>query len=219
MPPVNSMDYSGKDTVLDVIRKESTDFFALVDDPSNWNVQTRCTEWEVRDMVGHMLDVTEGYLTRWESARNNEPRDTVGLLVMSRDLNDHAQAFRTLPREEAIARLKEDYGKMMDTFEKLTPEELSAGSLLQTLETRFGLKLRSATQRINAALADPYLAKLLNVRVGSPMLSIERAVYAGGAAPVYRDSGRAGVDQPELTDADPIVEIALQSLVQPPRTR
>ncbi len=68
--------------------------------------------------------------------------------------------------------------------EKLTLEELSAGSLLQTLETRFGLKLKSATQRINAALADPYLAKLLDVRVGSPMLSIERAIYAGGAAPI-----------------------------------
>ena len=125
MSSVNSMDYSGKDTVLDVIRQESADFFNLVDDPNNWNVQTRCTEWEVRDMVGHMLDVTEGYLTRWESARNNEPRDTVGLLVMSRDLNDHAQAFRSLPREEAISRLKADYSTMMDTFEKLTPEEWS----------------------------------------------------------------------------------------------
>jgi len=117
------MDYSGKDTVMDVIRRESADFFHIVDDPKNWNVQTRCTEWEIRDMVGHMLDVTEGYLTRWESARKNEPRDSVGVLVMSRDLNDHAQAFRSLPREEAIARLKEDYNKMMDTFEKLTPEE------------------------------------------------------------------------------------------------
>ena len=123
MPPVNSMDYSGKDTVLDVIRRESTDFFTLVDDPNNWNVQTRGTEWEVRDMVGHMLDVTEGYLSRWESARNNEPRDTVSLLLMSHDLNEHAQGFRSLPRVEAIARLKEDYSKMMDSFEKLTPDE------------------------------------------------------------------------------------------------
>src|SRR3972149_2422263 len=122
MSPVNSMDSSGKDPVLDVVRKESADFFKLVDDPKNWNVQTRCTEWEVRDMVGHMIDVTEGYLTRWESARRNEPRDTVGLLVMSRDLNDHAQAFRNLPREEVIARLKANYKKMMETFEKLTPE-------------------------------------------------------------------------------------------------
>jgi len=117
------MDYSGKDTVLDVIRQESADFFNLVEDPQNWNVQTRCTEWEVRDLVGHMIDVTEGYLTRWESARKNEPRDTVGLLVMSRDLNDHAQSFRSLPREEAISRLKADYEKMMGIFEKLTPEE------------------------------------------------------------------------------------------------
>lgn len=123
MPPVNTMDYSGKDTVLDVVRKESADFFSLVDDPNNWNVQTRCTEWEVRDMVGHLIDVTEGYLTRWESARKNEPRDTVPLTSMSHELNEHAQAFRSLPREEAIARLKEDYNKMMDTFEKLTAEE------------------------------------------------------------------------------------------------
>ncbi len=71
-----------------------------------------------------------------------------------------------------------------DIGEKLAPEDLSAGALLQTLETRFGLKLKSATQRITAALADPYLAKLLDLRVGSPMLSIERAVYAGAAAPV-----------------------------------
>jgi len=117
------MDYSGKDTVLDVIRKESRDFFKLVDDPKNWNVQTRCTEWQVRDMVGHMIDVTEGYLMRWEKARKNEPIDTVGLLVMSDQLNQHAQAFRSLSREEAIARLKADYDKMMKTFESLSAEE------------------------------------------------------------------------------------------------
>src|SRR5512142_944542 len=126
MAPVNSMDYSGKNTVLDVIKKESGDFFMLVDDPKNWNVQTRCTEWEVRDLVGHMIDVTEGYLTRWDSARKNEPRDSVGLLVMSHDLNTHAQAFRNMPREAAIARLKADYMRMMDIFEQLTPEEWSS---------------------------------------------------------------------------------------------
>jgi uncharacterized protein (TIGR03083 family) len=125
MPPVNSMDYSGKDTVLDVIRKESGDFFDLVDDPANWNLQTRCTEWEVRDLVGHMLDVTEGYLTRWDKARKNEPADSVGLLVMADDLNDHAQAFRSLPRAEAVQRLKSDYNQMMQIFEGLTADEWS----------------------------------------------------------------------------------------------
>ena len=123
MPPVNSMDYSGKDTVLDVVRTDAADFFNIVDDPQNWNVQTRCTEWEVRDMVGHMIDVTEGYLSRWDSARKNEPRETVPLTQMSHDLNEHAQAFRSLPREEAISRLKNDYKQMMEIFDQLTADE------------------------------------------------------------------------------------------------
>ncbi len=123
MAPVNSMDYSGKEAVLDVIRRESADFLQLVDDPKNWNVQTRCTEWQVRDLVGHMIDVTEGYLTRWDKAKRKESADSVGLLVMGRDLNTKAQSFRSLPREEAINRLKDDYAQMMGIFEKLTPDE------------------------------------------------------------------------------------------------
>jgi uncharacterized protein (TIGR03083 family) len=123
MPAVNSMDYSAKDIVLDVIRKEAADFFALVDDPKNWTVQTRCTEWQTRDIVGHMLDVTEGYLTRWEKARNKVDASTAGLLVMADQLNEKAQSFRSLPREEAIARLKKDYARMMDIFKNLTEQE------------------------------------------------------------------------------------------------
>jgi GntR family transcriptional regulator len=86
-------------------------------------------------------------------------------------------------RDDKPRNLRLDY-LPAEIGENLTPEELSVGSLLQTLETRFGLKLKSATQRITAALADPYIAKLLDVRVGSPMLSIERAVYAGRDTPV-----------------------------------
>ena len=120
---VNSMDYSGKDTVLDVVRTERANFFDIVDDPDNWYVQTRCTEWEVRDIVGHLIDVTEGYLSRWDMARKNEPADALGMLVMGETLNDHAQAFRSVPREEAIARLKSDSDKMLAIFDALTPEE------------------------------------------------------------------------------------------------
>lgn len=120
---VNSMDYSGKDTVLDVIRTERANFFDVIDDPNNWDVQTRCTEWEVRDIVGHMIDVTEGYLSRWDMARKNEPADALGLLVMGETLNENAQGFRSLSREEAIARLKADSDKMLAIFDSLTAEE------------------------------------------------------------------------------------------------
>ncbi len=125
MPPVNSMDYSGKDTVLDVIRKEHADFYKYIDDPKNWNVQTRCTEWEVRDLVGHMIDVTEGYLYRWDMARKGETPEVLSLPVMADYANKSALAHRQLSREEAISRLNAAYDKMMKTFEALTADEWS----------------------------------------------------------------------------------------------
>lgn len=122
---VDSMDYSGKDTVLDVVRTERARFYTILDDPDNWNVQTRCDDWEVRDIAGHMIDVTEGYLTRWDMARKGEPADALGLLVMGETLNKNAQAFRQLPREAVISRLKADSDQMMAIFDALTPEEWS----------------------------------------------------------------------------------------------
>jgi uncharacterized protein (TIGR03083 family) len=120
---VNPMDPSGKDTVIDVVRTERARFYDIIDDPKNWNVQTRCTDWEVRDMVGHMIDVTEGYLARWDMPDKGAEAGAVGLGVMGEKLNEHAQAFRSLPREEAIARLKTASDKMMAIFDALTPEE------------------------------------------------------------------------------------------------
>ncbi len=122
---VNPMDYSGKDTVLDVVRTERARFYEIIDNPDNWYVQTRCSEWEVRDIVGHMIDVTEGYLSRWDMARRGEPADALGLEIMNVKLNEHAQALRSLSRPEAIARLKADSDKMMAIFEALTPDEWS----------------------------------------------------------------------------------------------
>ena len=121
--PVNSMSYAGKPVVLDVVRTERQAFYDLIDNPANWNVQTRCTEWEARDIVGHMIDVTEGYLSRWEMARKGEKGDAVGVLVMGEKLNEKAQAFRSLSREQAIARLKAASDKMMAIFDALSEDE------------------------------------------------------------------------------------------------
>jgi GntR family transcriptional regulator len=110
-------------------------------------------------------------------------------------------------RDDNPRNLRLDY-LPVEIGEKLTHEDLGAGSLLQTFETRFGLKLKSATQRITAALADPYIAKLLDVRVGSPMLSIERAVYASGDSPVEFSQTLSSADLDgyaiRLTRAKPI---------------
>src|SRR4030088_2246769 len=118
--PVNPMAAEGKETVLEVMRRDRRKFFDLVEDPNNWNLQTRCTEWEVRDLVGHMIDVTEGYLARWEVAKKGEEAGALGLQVMGETLNDHALEFRSLSREQALGRLKDDRAKMMSIFEGLS---------------------------------------------------------------------------------------------------
>ncbi len=70
----NPMDFSAKGLVLDVVRTERAKFYQIIDQPQNWESPTRSGHWEVRDLVGHMIDVTEGYLTRWDMARRGDPR-------------------------------------------------------------------------------------------------------------------------------------------------
>jgi GntR family transcriptional regulator len=66
----------------------------------------------------------------------------------------------------------------------LTMAELGSGALLHTMETKLGYHLDNALQQIHAELADPYVAKLLDVRVGTALLSIERTVYTDKNKPV-----------------------------------
>jgi uncharacterized protein (TIGR03083 family) len=122
--PVNPMTFEGKPLVLDVAKTERQAFYDLIDDPANWEVQTRCSEWQVRDVVGHMIDVTEGYLSRWDMATRGETSpDPLGLAAMGELLNEHAQAFRALSRDEAIARLKSGSDRMFSIFDELSESD------------------------------------------------------------------------------------------------
>ena len=58
----NAMTYEGKDTVLRVVRDQAEGFFTLAGVPETWTARTGCPEWEVRDIVGHIVDTTETYL-------------------------------------------------------------------------------------------------------------------------------------------------------------
>jgi uncharacterized protein (TIGR03083 family) len=120
---VNPMDYSAKDLVLDVVRTERGNFYQIIDVPANWESPTRSGHWEVRDLVGHMIDVTEGYLTRWDMARRGDPATPLGLLVMAQELDRVALTFRNLPREEAIARLKSASDRLMTQFDGMTADQ------------------------------------------------------------------------------------------------
>ncbi len=123
---VNPMDYSAKDVVLDVVRTERERFFDVVNDPDNWNRETRCEGWEVRDLVGHMIDVSEAYLQRWELAeKGEEAPPPLGWKVMADTLNRGALAHRTLSRDEAIERLRNAADRLMEIFDNMSEEEWS----------------------------------------------------------------------------------------------
>jgi uncharacterized protein (TIGR03083 family) len=120
---INPMDYSAKDLVLDVVKTERGKFYQIIDVPQNWESPTRSGHWEVRDLVGHMIDVTEGYLTRWDMARRGDPATGMGLTVMAQELDRVALTFRNLPREEAINRLKASSDRLMTLFNGMTADQ------------------------------------------------------------------------------------------------
>lgn len=121
---INPMVYSSKEAVLDVLRAERDSFFAVVEAPDNWQVDTRCEGWQVRDLVGHMIDVSEGYLGRWALAQNGEEAPApLGWVVMAETLNQGALSHRTLSRDEAIARLKSASDSLLSHFDGLSEED------------------------------------------------------------------------------------------------
>ncbi len=129
---INPMEYGNRDLVLDVVKTERSRFYDVIDKPDNWNVDTRCEGWEVRDLVGHMIDVTEGYLNRWEMARRGDLPAGIGLVVMGDTLNKGALEKRTLSRDAAIARLKNASATMMNIFENLSEDEWGGFNVAHT---------------------------------------------------------------------------------------
>jgi GntR family transcriptional regulator len=57
------------------------------------------------------------------------------------------------------------------------------GSVLRALQ-RLGYELKDAEQSVRASLADANLARLLQVRIGAPLLSVDRIVYTAGGHPM-----------------------------------
>jgi uncharacterized protein (TIGR03083 family) len=120
----NATDPRAKSNVLRIVKQEAEGFFGLIDDPGRWESATASGWWQVRDIVGHIVDTTEGYLARFKATREGaDPGILAGLPDMATTADSRAQAFRETPRDELIARLKDDYRQLMDVFENLTEDE------------------------------------------------------------------------------------------------
>jgi uncharacterized protein (TIGR03083 family) len=120
----NAMTYEGKDTILRVVRREAEQFFALADQSDAWERQTACTDWTTRDAVGHIIDTTEGYFRAFDAARSGtEAPEPFGLPVMHEKANEFATAFRGVPQDELMQRLRDDFHKMQELLDALGPDD------------------------------------------------------------------------------------------------
>jgi hypothetical protein len=110
----NAMTYEGKDTILRVVRSEAERMFALAERPGAWEAPTACESWKVKDVIGHVVDTTEGCFKSFEMARSGaaEP-GAYGLAGMHERAGEQARAFRELSRPEMMTRARADLDKMM----------------------------------------------------------------------------------------------------------
>lgn len=120
----NAMTYEGKDTILRVVQAEADRFFDLASPREAWDAPTACENWTTRDVVGHIVDTTEGYFTAFDAARGAGPEGTVhGLPSMAELANEGAVAFRDATQDELLDRLRSDQQKMMGILDALGPED------------------------------------------------------------------------------------------------
>jgi uncharacterized protein (TIGR03083 family) len=116
--------YEGKDTILRVVRREADGLFAMVAAPEVWERETACAKWSTRDVVGHLVDTTEGYFAAFDAARSNaDASEPYGLPAMSQVAGDRARAFRETSQAEMLERLHRDFDKVMELLAAVGPED------------------------------------------------------------------------------------------------
>jgi uncharacterized protein (TIGR03083 family) len=120
---VNVMEYAGKEFLLNLDRAERAEFYTLLNE-APWEGPTASGHWQVRDLCGHLIDVTESYLERFALTRAGQDAPAaLGLPIMAQKLDEGATRFRSLSKEQAIARLKTASDKMFEIFDALDEKQ------------------------------------------------------------------------------------------------
>jgi uncharacterized protein (TIGR03083 family) len=120
----DATNYAAKDNLLRVVREEAESFFALAEVPENWESPTSSGHWQVRDIVGHLVDTTEGYIERFETTRRGDTAEPLAPLTdMASTADRRASALRDVPREELLQRLENAFERAMKMFENLSEDD------------------------------------------------------------------------------------------------
>ncbi len=129
----NFTDFASKDNLLRTVREQSDQMMALASEPGVWENPTASGHWQVRDVIAHLVDTTEGYFAGWDAARGEGTvPDALGVKGMDKHVNDGALALRSVPQDELLARLDKDRAQMMSLMQELDAGTLGAGSSCPT---------------------------------------------------------------------------------------
>jgi uncharacterized protein (TIGR03083 family) len=126
-PTWDFLNPASKGRVLDVLQREVGEMFELAAEPARWHTPTACAGWEVRDMVGHLVAETEGYLRAFDTARRGvaPAEEPVGVAGMANASDEAARAFRDVQRAELLERLRDDTDRLIHEFESLSDADWS----------------------------------------------------------------------------------------------
>ena len=107
-------------------RREAEGMLALAADPAQWEAPTGAGHWQVRDVVGHLVDTTEAYFTSFDAVRGRGTAPAaLGLRDMAKLVDEGARALRSVGQAELLDRLRGDLDRMLGIAAELTDEEWS----------------------------------------------------------------------------------------------
>jgi GntR family transcriptional regulator len=108
-----------------------------------------------------------------EMARDLEVEDGAPVVRCQR-----LRLFQGEPYCYIVNTLPEEIGQ------RIEPRRWEKGSVLQYIEDELGIPLREAQQNLRATLADPPLARWLEVRIGAPLLRVDYLIRTDKGRPV-----------------------------------
>ena len=113
----NFMDPSSKETLLDLIRREADGMFALVATDEAWDGSTAAGAWTAANVVGHLIDVTEGYFVGFDAARAGASSGgCAGTKAMQDSLDEGARHLRSIGPRRAGPAAGRRWPRMVDIF-------------------------------------------------------------------------------------------------------
>jgi uncharacterized protein (TIGR03083 family) len=120
----NFLDPRGWKHLIAAWRKEASGLLALAVSTDAWEAPAGPGHWQVRDIIGHLVDTTERSFVSFDAARRRCPAPALlGRRDMARQADESALAFRGTPRPELLARLRSDLDRMLGIVYDLTDAE------------------------------------------------------------------------------------------------